>query len=242
MMRRVIILALFLGGGFGHAAEPLNILVYGATGKIGTHVVDEALERGHRVTAVSRDPARIAAVHENLVAKQGDLLDLDSIESLVAGQDVVVISVRGVIGELIGANSLQRIAAGNVVEVIRRNSTPRPRVIHVGGAGTLEVRPGVLYAETIRKSFIPKSLEAEIEGQILALEFLRAVEDVDWTYVTPPKRFTDGNRTGEYRIGGDQVVKNKRGRSRISRADFAVAIVDEAESGDHIRKRFSVAY
>ena len=114
-----------------------------------------------------------------------------------------------------------------------------PRMIHVGGSGTLEVRPGVLYADTIPKSFIRKSLEAEIQGQILALEYLRAVDDVDWTYITPPKRFTDRKRTGTYRIGGDRIMKNERGRSRISRADFAVAVVDEAESGKHIQRENS---
>ena len=74
-----------------------------------------------------------------------------------------------------------------------------------------------------------------------ALEYFRGIDDVDWTYITPPKRFTDKDRTGAYRVGGDQVPTNERGRSRISRADFAVAIVDEAESAAHVRNRFSVA-
>lgn len=241
MTRLSAFLFLVLFGGLVHAQGQLDILVYGASGKIGAHVVDEALNRGHRVTAVSRDPARIVAVHENLVPRQGDLLDPGSIETLIEGCDVVVISVRGVVGELVGENALQRIAVENVVEAIRRSGGQRPRVIHVGGAGTLEVRPGVLYAETIPKLFIRKSLEAEIQGQLLALEYLRAVDDVDWTYITPPKRFTDRKRTGSYRIGGDEIMRNKRGRSRISRADFAVAIVDEAEDATHVRKRFAVA-
>jgi putative NADH-flavin reductase len=240
VIRPSAFLFLLLLAGHTHAGEQLDILVYGATGKIGTHVVDEALNRGHRVTAVSRDPARIAAVHENLVPKQGDLLDPGSIETLIEGCDVVVISVRGVVGELIGENALQRIAIENVVEAVRRIGGQGPRVIHVGGSGTLEVRPGVLYADTIPKSFIRKSLEAEIQGQILALEYLRAIDDVDWTYITPPKRFTDRKRTGTYRIGGDKIMKNERGRSRISRADFAVAVVDEAENAAHVRKRFAV--
>lgn len=241
MIRAAAVLLLGLFGGLGHAEGQLDILVYGATGKIGTHVVDEALHRGHRVTAVSRDPARIAAVHENLVPRQGDLLDPGSIESLIEECDVVVISVRGVVGERTGENALQRIAVENIVEAIRRRDRPGPRVIHVGGSGTLEVRPGVLYAETIPKAFIRKSLEAEIQGQILALAYLRTVDDVDWTYITPPKRFSDRPRTGNYRIGGDQIIKNERGRSRISRADFAVAVIDEAESAAHVRRRFAVA-
>lgn len=224
-------------------AGGLDILVYGATGKIGTHVVDETLNRGHRVTAVSRNPAAIRKRHARLEAVQGDLLDRGSIAALVAGKDIVIVSVRGIIGKKKTAeNALQRIAVENIVEVIRAMDGPAPRLIHVGGAGSLEVRPGVLYADTIPKVFVPKGLEMEIQGQILTLEYLRGIDDVDWTYVTPAKNFTNGKRTGEYRIGGDTVLENDRGKSRISRADFAVALVDEAERADHVRKRFSVAY
>ena len=242
MIRGLLIVFALLCGGFCLAAESLNILVYGASGEVGSHIVTEALERGHRVTAVSRDPSRITLRHDNLQARAGDLLDAESIDSLLAGHDVVVISVRGVIGEKVGRNALQRIAVENVVDGIRRQSRNLPRLIHIGGSGTLEIRPGVLYADAIPNIFIKKRLEAEIEGQILALEYLRGVSDVAWSYVTPPKRFTNGERTGEYRTGGDQVLKNKRGRSRISRADFAVAVIDEIESAAHSRRRFTVAY
>ena len=87
-----------------------------------------------------------------------------------------------------------------------------------------------------------KGLEVEILGQILALEFYRKVDDVRWTYITPPKNFTNGPRTGAFRIGGNQALQDDRGRTRISRADFAVALIDEAEQAQHIRKQFSVAY
>ncbi len=242
MIRAVLVFFALLSGSACFAENSLNVLVYGASGKIGSHVVDEALNRGHRVTAVSRDPARITLRHENLSVRRGDVLDADSIDSLLAGHDVVVTSVRGVIGEKEGKNTLQRIAVENVVEGIRRHQQGAPRLINVGGSGTLEVRPGVLYADAIPKLFISRKLEAEIEGQILALEYLRGVGDVDWTYITPPKRFTDGKRRGEYRIGGDQMLKNKRGRSRISRSDFAVAVIDEAENAAYLRRRFTVAY
>jgi len=117
-----------------------------------------------------------------------------------------------------------------------------PRLIHVGGSGTLEVKPGVLYADKIPKIFLPKSLELEIQGQVLALEYLRTVTDANWSYATPAKNFTNAQRTGVFRIGGDAILEDQRGKSRISRADFAVALVDEAENAAHVRKRFSVAY
>jgi len=221
----------------------LKILVYGATGKVGTHVVDEALERGHIVTAVSRDPSRITRQHQNLSAVAGDLLDSDSIASLLVDQDVVVISVRGIIGKSKNPeDAIQRIAVEKVVNVLREIGDDAPRLIHVGGSGTLEVEPGVLWADKIPKLFVPKFLELEIQGQVLALEYLRTVTDAKWSYATPAKNFTNDERTGIFRIGGDTLLEDKRGKSRISRADFAVALINEAENAAHIRQRFSVAY
>ena len=89
---------------------------------------------------------------------------------------------------------------------------------------------------------LPKALESEIIGQIWALDFLRGIDDVRWTYATPPKNLTNGERTGDYRVGGDAMLEDARGRSRVSRADFAVAIVDEAERAAHVNARFSIAY
>ena len=230
-------------GDDSQAVEPLRILVYGATGKVGTHVVDEALGRAHIVTAVSRDPSRIEQHHKNLFAVAGDLFDSSSIASLVIDQDVIIISVRGIIGKSkIPENTLQRIAVENVVNVLRNIGADAPRLIHVGGSGTLEVEPGVLYADKLPKIFLPKSLEAEIQGQILALEYLRTVCDVGWSYATPAKNFTNGKRTGTFRIGGDAMLEDSRGKSRISRRDFAVALIDEAENASYVRQRFSVAY
>lgn len=239
-------LVLFVVPCFGddsQAVEPLRILVYGATGKVGTHVVDEALERGHVVTAVSRDPSRIQQQHDNLSAVVGDLLDSISIANLVIDQDVIIVSVRGIVGKpKIPENAIQRIGVEKVVNVLRDFGDDAPRLIHVGGSGTLEVEPGVLYADKIPKLFLPKSLEVEIQGQVLALEYLRTVNDVSWSYATPAKNFTNGKRTGTFRIGGDTVLEDSRGRSRISRRDFAVALIDEAENADFVQQRFSVAY
>jgi putative NADH-flavin reductase len=221
----------------------LTILVYGASGKVGTHIVDEALNRGHRVTAVSRDPARITRVHDHLAVVQGDLLDPASVAGLVNGQDVVIVSVRGRIGKSKAPNdTISRIGAENVIRALRAQGDSAGRYIHIGGSGTLEVRPGVLYADTLPKIFIPKYLETEIYGQVLTLQYLRTVTDVRWTYATPPKNFTNGKRTGIFRIGGDTLLENAHGRSKISRADFAIAVIDEAESGAHVQQRFSVAY
>ncbi|MDH3350162.1 MAG: NAD(P)H-binding protein [Gammaproteobacteria bacterium] len=239
----VLFAAMTAASAEGEQADELKILVYGATGKVGTHVVDEALQRGHFVTAVSRDPSRIQRRHPHLSVVAGDLLDAESIADLAVGQDVIVISVRGIIGKSKKPeNAIQRIAVEKVVNVLREIGDDAPRLIHVGGSGTLEVEPGVLWADKIPKIFVPKSLELEIQGQVLALDYLRTVSDVKWSYATPAKNFTNGERSGVFRIGGDALLEDARGKSRISRADFAVALIDEAENAAHVRQRFSVAY
>jgi putative NADH-flavin reductase len=227
----------------GVGSDSLKILIYGASGKVGSHVVDEALNRSHLVTAVSRDPSRITKIQHNLSVVQGDILDPESVASLVADQDVVIISVRGIVGKSKDPNdAVPYIAVKRVVKALRDIGVQAPRVIHVGGSGSLEVEPGVLYADKLPKVFLPKSLELEIAGQVLALEYLRTVTDVGWSYATPAKNFTNGKRTGTFQIGGDQLLEDSRGRSRISRADFAVALIDEAENAEYAQQRFSVAY
>ena len=226
-----------------HAVEPLDIVIYGATGEVGSHVVQEALHRGHHVFAVTRHPSTVELRHPDLTVVEGDLLDEASIAGIVAGKDVVILSVRGVIGDSGTAESaLQFIAAENLVDALFRMGDDAPRLLHVGGSGSLEVEPGKVFAETLPTIILPKGLEIEILGQILALEFYRKVDDVNWTYVTPPKHFTNGPRTGDFRIGGDRALEDEHGRTRLSRADFAVALIDEAEQAIHPRQRISVAY
>ena len=242
-MTVLFLLAVAGHGNDAEQADSLQIVVYGATGKVGTHVVDEALARGHFVTAVSRDPSRIRQQHENLSAVAGDLLDVESVTTLAMDKDVVIISVRGIIGKSKNPeDAIQRIAVEKVVDALREIGDDAARLIHVGGSGSLEVEPGVLFADRIPKLFLPKELELEIQGQVLALEYLRTVTDVKWSYATPARKFTNAKRTGVFRIGGDELLEDSSGKSRISRADFAVALIDEAENATHVRKRFSVAY
>lgn len=243
-MRPVIFacMTLLLSAGTGHAADGLDIVIYGSTGEVGSHVVQEALDRGHRVTAVSRTPEQVEMQHDNLSFVKGDLLDKASVTEIVTGKDVVILSVRGVIGDSGRPESaLQFIAAEMLVDALFRQEDA-PRLLHVGGSGSLEVEPGVRYAAKLPKILIPRNLEVEILGQLLALEYYHKVDDVKWTYVTPPKNFTNGPRTGVFRIGGSRALQDDRGRTRVSRADFAVALIDEAEQARHVREQISVAY
>ena len=244
-MRKALltVVTVVLTASTAHANEPLDIVIYGATGEVGSHVVREALDRNHRVTAVSRHPDSVELRHPNLSVVKGDLLDKASVAETVAGKDVVILSVRGVIGDSEAPESaLQFIAAEMLVDVLFMMGDDAPRLLHVGGSGSLEVEPGILFAEKLPRILLPKDLEVEILGQILALEFYRKVDDVNWTYVTPPMNFTNGPRTGVFRIGGDRALEDDRGRCRLSRADFAVALIDEAEQAKYARQRISVAY
>lgn len=236
-------LALILTAGATRAEQSLDIVIYGASGEVGSHVVQEALDRGHRVTAVSRKPEQVEMQHDNLSVVKGDLLDKASVTEIVTGKDVVILSVRGVIGNSGWPESaLQFLAAEMLIDAVFQQGDRAPRLLHVGGSGSLEVEPGVRYAAKLPKILIPKHLEVEILGQILALEFYRKVDDVKWTYVTPPKNFTNGPRTGVFRIGGSRALQDERGRTRLSRADFAVALIDEAVKARHVREQISVAY
>jgi putative NADH-flavin reductase/acetyl esterase/lipase len=224
------------------ATPALEIVVFGATGKVGTHVVQEALARGHRVTAVSRHPEQVETQHDRLSVVRGDLLDKSSVTEIVADKDAVILSVRGVIGDSgTPESALQFIAAETLVDVLSQQEDAA-RLLHVGGSGSLEVEPGVLYAGKLPTIVLPKDLEVEILGQILALEFYHKVDDVSWTYVTPPKNFTNGPRTGKYRVGDQHVLDDDLGRTRVSRADFAVALIDEVENRSHVHEQISIAY
>lgn len=220
------------------AQSDYKVIVYGATGRVGSRVVTEASNRGHEVTAVSR--------RQTPGTKQGDVLDPKSVRELIAGHDVVVVAVRGSVGgSRDPEQAVQRVAAEVIVNTIRELGADTPRLIYVGGAGSLEVKPGVTYADTLggfAKAMMPASVEQEIAGHVLTLEYLRTVKDVNWTYISPAKKFGPGKRTGEYRIGGDQMLFDEKGKSKISMEDFAVALIDEIENKKQLKKRFSVAY
>lgn len=247
----VIFFALVVGAVFasdGRAATlaSLKIIVYGSTGRVGSRVVNEALSRGHQVTAVSRDPARITQQHDNLSANQGDILDPESVAELIADQDVIVVSVRGSVDDSRDPDkAVQRVAAEVIVGVLRGMGDSSARLIYVGGAGSLEVESGVLYADSIPRFIrfvMPPSLRQEIRGHVLTLEYLRTVNDVRWTYISPARKFKPGKRTGIFRIGGDLMLEDENGRSMISMEDFSVALIDEIENAEHVGTRFSVAY
>lgn len=211
-----------------------RIAVIGANGTIGRAVVTEALTRRHRVTAVVRDPSRYRG--EASTVEAGDVLDPRDVARVAEGQDVVVSAVGGGGGG--GRGALVESAARSLVEGLRRLGVQVPRLIVVGGAGSLETAPGVRVWDT---PGLPEPVLRIMHAHGAAQEFYRTVADLRWTVLSPAATIEPGERTGVYRTGTDHLVTDADGRSWISLADYAVALVDEIEEPQHIGERFTCA-
>ncbi|MFD9408730.1 NAD(P)-dependent oxidoreductase [Streptomyces sp. NPDC059989] len=233
----------------------MHIGVIGATGAIGSRVVTEALERGHHVTAFSRDATRIDEDRKNVVWKSVDVLDADGIAALIPGLDVLISGYQpGNAAKDIADTVARSIAEPTVYATAARallkalESHPRTRLIVIGGAGSLEIEPGVVRAdsdallhETLDEIGLPREYAAAVRGHRDALNVLRTSNRL-WTYFSPAEDIAPGERTGRFRIGGDQPVLDADGRSRISMEDAAVALVDEAELPRFVQRRFTIGY
>ncbi|MDA1358989.1 NAD(P)H-binding protein [Glycomyces luteolus] len=227
----------------------MRIGVFGATGAIGGQIVAEAVERGHEVTAFTRDPDRFGPVADGVAWQVADALDPASIAASIGGLDVVVSAInagRGVAETIANADVFPR-AARAMIEALA--SHPDIRLIVMGGAGSLEVRPGLTVVDT--EGFaegLPEALGVPVEYVIPvragaeALNLYRT-SNRNWTYISPSAgRIESGERTGLFRIGGDQLLVRADGTSDISLEDLAMAAVDEAETARHVKRRFTVGY
>ncbi|MDB4950963.1 MAG: 3 beta-hydroxysteroid dehydrogenase/Delta 5--_4-isomerase [Gemmatimonadetes bacterium] len=216
----------------------MKIAIVGATGVIGQRIAAEALRRGHQVTAVARDPGKVTGTDAQFTAVQGDALDAESMAGAVRGADAVVSAVgpghTGAQPDSMVLDHARALIAGAKAAGVRR-------VLAVGGAGSLEVAPGVQLVDT-------PEFPAAWKGIALAhrdvLELWRGPEaaELEWTYASPAALIEPGERTGTFRTGNDTLLTDAQGNSRISAEDFAVAVVDELEQQRHVRSRFTVAY
>jgi putative NADH-flavin reductase len=216
------------------AGPSLKIVVYGGTGNIGRRIVHEALTRGHTVKIIVRDPAAATEHDARLTVLQGDVLDGRQVAQQIAGEDVIVCAVSFRKPPDFAA---YRRAAEVLVGAQRTLAARAPRLIVVGGAGSLEVAPGVLLVDRL-----PAAYRGEVTGQKEALDYYRTAPDVPWTYFSPARTIEPGMRTGQFRLGDDQLITDAKGDSRISMEDYAVAVIDEAEKPAHLHRRFTIGY
>ncbi|PYC71912.1 epimerase [Streptomyces tateyamensis] len=227
----------------------MHIGVFGATGVIGSRVVAEATERGHRVSAFTRDPARLGQDTGAVEWRVADVLDPESVARAIGGVDVVVSAInagRDWEDAIANAGVLPK-AADSLLTALERH--PATRVIAVGGAGSLEVRPGLQFcdvdnvADTLPDSLgAPREYISVVWAHRDALNRFRT-SNRNWTYVSPSAGLVlPGQRTGRFRVGGNQLLVAADGTSDISAEDLAMAIVDEAELPRHVQRRFTVGY
>jgi putative NADH-flavin reductase len=222
--------------------ESHKIVVYGASGRVGSRIVQEALRRGHWVTAVTRDPARITESHAHLTVVGGDVLDPDSVATTASGHTVVISAIGGSNPESDDPMlSIPRLAAESLVTAMRRLGPGAPRMILVGGgSSTLDERPGVPFVDPTDPMTGPRG--ARVRGHRYALDLVLATDDVQWTFLSPALEMRPGERTGRYRTAAGIVLRDANGLSAISTEDFAVAMLDEIERPQHLMQQFNVAY
>ena len=213
----------------------MKLVLFGATGHVGHVILEEALARGHEVTAIVRDASRLATRHPKLHVQVGDVHRPDSWRAATHGADAVIASVSA---RRDGDPAQIPAAAKTLLDTLP--STGVKRLLWVGGAGSLETAPGV---KVIDLPHFPVEWKAEAQAQADALELFRASKsDLDWTFISPPALLEDGARTGNYRLGGDQLLADANGVSRISLPDYAVALLDRLDRHDALRQRITVAY
>ena len=203
----------------------MKIALIGATGHVGSKILDEALARGHLVTGIARHTSTLSG-RVGVTAKEVELADERGLADAVRGNQAIVVSVRHQHNDVRHACSAAKLAR------IRR-------VLVVGGVASLEVAPGVRLVDT--PSLAPEVQVEELPAAV-ALARLRAEKDLEWTFVSPPLMLVPGERTGRFRVGGDELLRNEAGDSRITEEDLAVAIIDELENPQHVRERFTVGY
>lgn len=203
----------------------MTIALLGASGRAGSCILHELSSRGHAVTALARDPTRIADLP--LVKRQSvDATDLSALEHALSDHQIVVSAIK-----------FRAVSPTTLIAAVK--SARVSRYLVVGGAGSLLHENG---DRLVDRPDFPEAYRPEAFAGAAFLELLRAEPDLNWTFLSPAFSFVEGVRTGSFRIGGDTALTNADGPTRISFADFAIAMVDEIEAPAHQRQRFSVAY
>jgi uncharacterized protein len=209
----------------------MNIIIFGATGMIGQRIYSEATGRGHSVTVFARPQSQIKLLPAPAKVVSGDITNPDNVARAAQGQSAVIsaLAPRGEIKDFVPLN--QSLVAGIKKGGVRR-------LLVVGGAGSLEVAPGVLLHDTPE---FPKEWLGSAKIHAEVLNFLKNT-DLDWTYISPPALIQPGKKTGHYQRGEDRLLVDDKGKSEISAEDYAIALLDELETPRAIRKRITVAW
>lgn len=236
----------FTGG--MQAVHADTIVVYGASGKIGGVIVNEALSRGHTVIGVSRDPSKLKTDNKRFKAVEGDVTELDSFKKVTQGADAVIISVSG--GDDKDPKNTTMAKAARVAVQAFTGASKSPEVIQIGGATTMAGTREAMEATLPPFAKPGTPLYTMVFGHLEALQTYQASK-IRWSVLTPPmdiegmsrdNKPNDLKRTGQYRTSTSAAVKDANGKSSVNIADLAVAAVDEAEKHRFVGQRFTVGY
>lgn len=203
----------------------MNIAIIGASGNVGSRILEEAVRRGHQVIAIARDAGKIKP-QDQVTARSADVLDSPALARALAGAEVAVSSGRFV-----------NFKAADLLPAVKQAGVQRLAV--VGGAGSLEIAPGKALIDLPE---FPAEYKAEASAGRDFLNDLRAEKELDWTFLSPSALFIAGERTGKFRLGSDELLTAADGKSWISYEDYAIALLDEIEQARHVRARFTVGY
>ncbi|HET9844303.1 MAG TPA: NAD(P)-dependent oxidoreductase [Nitrospira sp.] len=213
----------------------MKTAVIGATGFVGSALLKEALDRGHEVTAIVRHPEKLQP-HPKLRPQKADVYNSDEVARFVSGHDAVISAFIPGWGNP-DIYNLQIKGTRAIIDGVKRAGVKR--LLFVGGAGSLEVKPGV---QAVDLPGFPTEYKQGALATREALNLLRKESSLDWSFLSPSADLFPGQRTGMFRLGKDQMLNDANGQSRISTQDYAVAMIDEVERPAHIRQRFTVGY
>jgi uncharacterized protein len=202
-----------------------TIAIIGATGRAGSQLLEEALRRGHSVVAIARNTDKLAA-RPDVTVKQVDALNAEALQQAISGSDVVI-----------SAAHFATLPASAVIGPVKKAGVPR--LLVVGGAGSLLLPGG---GRVIDSEGFPAEYKAEASAGAEFLEALRQEAQLDWTFLSPSALFDGTELTGKFRLGQDNLLVGSDGKSSISFADYAIAMLDEVETPKHSRQRFTVGY
>jgi len=212
-----------------------EIAIIGASGFIGSALTQEALARGLKVRALVSRPERMAA-SANLEVVAVDVLDTAALTVALAGVDVVLSAFSGHAQTDVAGYYHQGITS--ILAAVKAQ-TVTPRLVLVGGAASLQLPDG---SRLLDSPNFPAEYRATAEGAYAALQLLREETSLQWGYLSPAAVIFPGDKTGNFRLGGDQLLTDAGGNSRISTGDYAVAMLDEVQQPQQQNRRFSVAY
>ena len=213
----------------------MKIVVIGATGFVGSAILQEALQRGHEITAIVRHPEKVKP-HPKLRPHKADVQKADEVTRSVAGHDAVISAFNpGWTNP--NMYDLQVKGTRAIIDGVKKAGVKR--LLFVGGAGSLEVKPGV---QSVDLPEFPAEYKQGALATREALNLLRNEPSLDWSFLSPSADLFPGQRTGKFRLGTDQLLADAKGESRISVEDYAMAMIDEVEKPKHIRQRFTVGY